>query len=142
MAFLKIKQIGRVALTVLGILFILDVIRQVWQLYRQRAVLEAEEDSLYAGPIADDIPTILGVNERRYLFASYILSRVEKTTFGVDAAGLYVESLATDLAVPLEIRTAKMELNKAFPPTLARAVEEMLTGDVWTEAMEGPAARP
>jgi len=92
-----------------------------------------EEDSLLP-------PTpFVSADGRARIFTSYILSRFQGTALDNDPASPYIMPLAEYLHIPLEIRTAKNELNKAFPPELARAVEQLITGDVWTEAMDGPA---
>jgi len=70
-------------------------------------------------------------------FASYILSRANGTLFDTDSLLDELEPIAKYLGVPLEIRTAKSDLHRAFPADMANAIEKILTGHPWTEADVG-----
>jgi len=72
-------------------------------------------------------------------FASYILSRIYVASFVEDPIIDTLHPIAELLEVPVEIRTAKQEVHKAFPPGMALDIERLITGSEWTEAEGGPA---
>lgn len=71
-------------------------------------------------------------------FSSYILSRTKSASFDTDTVNDYLEELATVMGVPLDIRTAKIKVHEVFPPRLASAIERILTGEEWSEAVSTP----
>ncbi len=160
---LKGKHIVRAILGIVGVAFILGVVKMMVKAvalaFNKYEYGSGDTDSTKGYDISGDegAPDVIPpftvvpamstlemlneVNERRRLFTSYILSRFDRTALESDPAFPYMQELAEYLSVPFEIRTAKMELNKVFPATLAKAVEQLVNGDVWTEAMDGPAVR-
>jgi len=154
----KVKHIGLGILGIVGVAFIVGVVKMMIKAvslavrkYEYGSGDTASTNNSTDGFIshdleaADVVPPFTVVppsySERCRLFTSYILSRFDRVALESDPAFPYVEELAVYLAVPLEIRTAKIELNKVFPAPLAKAVEQLVTGDVWTETMDGPAVR-
>jgi len=153
-----IKKVGkRAVLAILGIVGVAFVVGVVKMLFKAVSLAfdkyeygsgDAASTKGYDISGGDEAPTVApftvvppSYDERRRLFTSYILSRFDRTALESDPAFPYMEELAVYLSVPFEIRTAKIELNKVFPAPLAKAVEQLVTGDVWTEAMDGPAVR-
>lgn len=153
----KVKKIVLAILGIVGVAFVVGAVRMMVKAvslaFDKYEYESGDVDSTNGYDIRRDAPdreaptvppfTVVppSYDERRRLFTSYILSRFDRTALESDPAFPYMQELAVYLSVPFEIRTAKMELNKVFPATLAKAVEQLVTGDVWTEAMDGPAVR-
>lgn len=76
----------------------------------------------------------LVIGAKRKAFCSYILSRLKEVALESDPAFPWLEDLASELGVPLDIRVAQGLVHTSFTPKLARGVEELLTGEVWSEA--------
>ncbi len=75
-------------------------------------------------------------------FSSYLVARGQIAIFPESHGHAGLVDLASIMGIETEsIRGARDELYRLFPAHVSETIERMLTGDIWTEDMGGPAGR-